>query len=107
MFQDLVHECTRIFPLEQDITVHSVEGVMRKVLLAFPVYRIYFSGSTISKQSLPYLRMACHEARRNLSAHYIPLLDKIEHILSQRIYQSLDKKGPESLFMCLRYCFRS
>lgn len=101
MFQDLVHECTKIFPLEQDITAHSVEGVMRKVLLAFPVYRIYFSGSTISKQSLPYLRMACHEAHKNLSAHYIPLLDKIEHILSQRIYQSLDKKGPENLFMCL------
>ncbi|MGD7070888.1 malto-oligosyltrehalose synthase [Acetobacter sp. AAB5] len=101
MFQDLIQAFINIFPPEQDITAHSIETVIRKVLLDFPVYRIYFSGCVISKESLLYLQMGCKEARKELPTYHIPLLNKIEHILSQTVYQSLDKKGPENLFVCL------
>ncbi|BAU39220.1 1,4-alpha-D-glucan 1-alpha-D-glucosylmutase [Acetobacter pasteurianus NBRC 101655] len=101
MFRDLILSFINIFPPEQDITEHAVETVLRKILVAFPVYRIYFLNSVISKQSLPYLRKSCNEVRQELPTYYIPLLNKIECILSQKIDQVLGKKGPEDLFVSL------
>nr|WP_230844564.1 hypothetical protein [Acetobacter pasteurianus] len=91
----------KFFSLEQNITTHSIETALRTILLSFPIYRIYFSGNTISKQSLPYLRKACNEARKELPSYHLPLLNKIEQILSQTIYQTLNRKAPENLFVNL------
>ncbi|MGF1277125.1 malto-oligosyltrehalose synthase [Acetobacter pasteurianus] len=101
MFHDLIFSFVKFFPLDQNITTHSIETVLRNILLSFPVYRIYFSGNTISKQSLPYLRKACNEARKELPSYHLPLLNKIEQILSQTIYQTLNRKDPENLFVNL------
>lgn len=80
MFQDLIVSLAEFFSPEQDITPHAVACVLKEILLAFPVYRVYFSGTGLSEQSRSYLCVACERAKKKLPAHAMPLLMTLQKL---------------------------
>ncbi|MEW9275140.1 malto-oligosyltrehalose synthase [Gluconobacter oxydans] len=88
-------------PPEQNITQHAVACVLQEILLAFPVYRIYFSETELSEESRSYLCAACERAKKTLPAHLIPLLMVVEKLLSQISSQSSDSKSFQDMFVHL------
>ncbi|WP_215755031.1 malto-oligosyltrehalose synthase [Acetobacter sp. P5B1] len=101
MFQDLAQSLTEFFPPEQNITQHAVACVLQEILLAFPVYRIYFSETELSEQSRSYLSEACEHAEKRLPAHSIPLLMALKKLLSQISPLSSDRKSFQDMFVHL------
>lgn len=101
MFQDLTQSLTECFPPEQDITPHAVACVLRDVLLAFPVYRTYFSETNLNEQSRAYLCAACEHAKKTLPAHLLPLLMVLKKLLSQASAPGSGGKSFQDMFVHL------
>lgn len=101
MFQDLIVSLAEFFSPEQDVTPHAVSCVLKEILLAFPVYRVYFSGTGLSEQSRSYLCAACERAKKKLPAHATPLLMTLQKLLSQTSSQSFERKDFQDMFLHL------
>lgn len=101
MFQDLTQSLTECFPPEQDITPHAIACVLREVLLAFPVYRTYFSETNLNEQSRAYLCAACEHAKKTLPAHLLPLLMVLKKLLSQASAPGSGGKSFQDMFVHL------
>ncbi|AOX15975.1 malto-oligosyltrehalose synthase [Kozakia baliensis] len=80
----LVRCLTNIPPISHDVTEHAAQTAIHAILLAFPVYRSYFSDGKASTADRQALAHACDEARRHVRPYLRELVTWIEAIMSDR-----------------------